>query len=276
MIQPLSLIDSIILFLHSPYLHEMFTVLRRIRKSLIESGSSRKYLLYAIGEIALVVIGILIALQINNWNEERKFTKTEAYTLNEILSNLEEDADQMKLIVERRNNAEKSSEKLVPSLSNGKDLTLDHSKDVSNILTFERFYPLSNAYEMMKSTGLKIKNENLRSEISRYYDFEQEKIKKSVMDIEDVVIRLLNTDNAIRSNIKYSTSGAGLESDIRFKDINDKVFHQYLLTELILFRDNNKATLQKAKDFLELNSALIQLVTKEINTPRLNTHNTQS
>jgi len=37
---------------------------------LIESGTTRKYLLYAFGEIALVVIGILIALQINNWPEE--------------------------------------------------------------------------------------------------------------------------------------------------------------------------------------------------------------
>tara|TARA_Y100000385_G_C13103870_1_gene646216 strand:+ start:4498 stop:4992 length:495 start_codon:yes stop_codon:yes gene_type:complete len=50
----------------------MLTFLRKIRKSLIESGSTRKDLIYAIGEIALVVIGILIALQINNWNESRK------------------------------------------------------------------------------------------------------------------------------------------------------------------------------------------------------------
>jgi len=49
----------------------MLTFLRKIRKSLIESGSTRKYVLYAIGETTLVVIGILIALQINNWNENR-------------------------------------------------------------------------------------------------------------------------------------------------------------------------------------------------------------
>ena len=50
----------------------MFTFLRKIRKSLIESGSTGKYLVYAVGEIALVVIGILIALQVNNWNENQK------------------------------------------------------------------------------------------------------------------------------------------------------------------------------------------------------------
>ena len=50
----------------------MLTFFRRIRQTFLESGSTRRYLLYAIGEIALVVIGILIALQINNWNEWRK------------------------------------------------------------------------------------------------------------------------------------------------------------------------------------------------------------
>jgi len=44
---------------------------------LIESGSAGKYILYAIGEIALVVIGILIALNINNWNEERREAEKE-------------------------------------------------------------------------------------------------------------------------------------------------------------------------------------------------------
>lgn len=50
----------------------MVTFLREIRHLLIESGSLRKYFFYAIGEIAMVVIGILIALQINNWNEWKK------------------------------------------------------------------------------------------------------------------------------------------------------------------------------------------------------------
>jgi len=50
----------------------MITLFRRLRQKLISSGSLTKYLLYALGEILLVVLGILIALQINNWNEHQK------------------------------------------------------------------------------------------------------------------------------------------------------------------------------------------------------------
>jgi len=57
---------------------------------LIESGSTRKYLLYAIGEISLVVIGILIALQINNWNEWRKDRILEQEILTDLLETTRE------------------------------------------------------------------------------------------------------------------------------------------------------------------------------------------
>lgn len=50
----------------------MIKFFRHIRQSMINQNRTKKYLLYAIGEIILVVIGILIALQINNWNEARK------------------------------------------------------------------------------------------------------------------------------------------------------------------------------------------------------------
>ena len=69
----------------------MLTFLRRIRQNLIKNGKSTKYLKYAIGEILLVVIGILIALQINNWNEQRKNRKTEKNLYKTLIQNLEND-----------------------------------------------------------------------------------------------------------------------------------------------------------------------------------------
>ncbi|MGW9684470.1 DUF6090 family protein [Flagellimonas sp. 2504JD1-5] len=50
----------------------MIKFFRRIRQRLLSENKFSKYLLYAIGEIVLVVIGILLALQVNNWNEQRK------------------------------------------------------------------------------------------------------------------------------------------------------------------------------------------------------------
>lgn len=52
----------------------MLEFFRKIRQQLLSENSFSKYLFYAIGEIILVVIGILLALQINNWNEDRKAT----------------------------------------------------------------------------------------------------------------------------------------------------------------------------------------------------------
>ncbi len=50
----------------------MIKFFRKIRQNMIKENKVSKYLLYAIGEIILVVIGILIALQVNTWNEYRK------------------------------------------------------------------------------------------------------------------------------------------------------------------------------------------------------------
>jgi len=66
-----------------------------MRKKLLSSGQARKYLLYAIGEIALVVIGILIALQINNWNERRKEAQLAGQYLLEIYRDIESLAAQL-------------------------------------------------------------------------------------------------------------------------------------------------------------------------------------
>lgn len=69
----------------------MIKFFRNIRKTLLMQNKMSKYLKYAIGEIVLVVIGILIALQINNWNEQRKEDKMGVQFLKGIQSDLEKD-----------------------------------------------------------------------------------------------------------------------------------------------------------------------------------------
>ena len=76
----------------------MLTLLRKIRRSVIDSATTKKlsspflrYSVYAIGEIVLVVIGILIALQINNWNIDRINRIQEKSYLKRIVKDLESD-----------------------------------------------------------------------------------------------------------------------------------------------------------------------------------------
>ena len=66
----------------------MIKFFRHIRKRLLSENRFNKYLLYAIGEIVLVVIGILIALQINNWNESRKLAQSGKEFIKEIYKEL--------------------------------------------------------------------------------------------------------------------------------------------------------------------------------------------
>ena len=81
----------------------MIGFFRKIRKQLADDNKPLKYLRYAIGEIVLVVIGILIALQINNWNEKQKLdAKTQDYYL-QLLDDLKND------IIFSKHNIEESS-----------------------------------------------------------------------------------------------------------------------------------------------------------------------
>ncbi|WP_157473012.1 DUF6090 family protein [Eudoraea adriatica] len=69
----------------------MIKFFRRIRYDLMEKNKTGKYFKYAIGEILLVVIGILIALSINNWNEKVKNMRIENNYLIRISKDLEND-----------------------------------------------------------------------------------------------------------------------------------------------------------------------------------------
>jgi hypothetical protein len=73
----------------------MINFIRKTRQQLLTQNKVSKYLLYAIGEILLVVIGILIALSINNWNERNKTRKLEKSTLLEISNALQSDLTQL-------------------------------------------------------------------------------------------------------------------------------------------------------------------------------------
>lgn len=64
-------------------------IFRKIRQNFLDEGKTNKYLKYAVGEILLVVLGILIALQVNNWNQKRISHNAEKKLYIKILSDLD-------------------------------------------------------------------------------------------------------------------------------------------------------------------------------------------
>ncbi|MFH4967310.1 DUF6090 family protein [Gaetbulibacter sp. M240] len=150
----------------------MIKFFRKIRQKMLTENKFNKYLLYAIGEIILVVIGILIALQINNWNEQRKVNTKEYLILNEFLNSINKDlkAYENGIIprIERKKSGLDSLQRYV-----------FHKKTINDLLFLDFYSYLSidtrlrfdnGPFEALKSTGLDvIRNDSLRKAINNAY-----------------------------------------------------------------------------------------------------------
>ncbi len=87
----------------------MIKLFRNIRKQLLAEGKTTRYIKYAIGEILLVVIGILIALQINTWNQNKENTKQENQILNQLLIEYTNNLNQLNSKIDIRQEILKST-----------------------------------------------------------------------------------------------------------------------------------------------------------------------
>ncbi|MBT8220052.1 MAG: hypothetical protein KJP00_09510 [Bacteroidia bacterium] len=164
----------------------MLTFLRRIRKSLIETGSTRKYILYAIGEILLVVIGILIALQINTWNEERKARIREVKLLKELKSNLLVNQHRLSQQIDEETTYFNSAKIIVNHL----DQQLPYHDSLATHFELSQLSAdivlTSSAYEAIKSLGFDIiSNDTLRSAIIDLFDTNYATMIRNTIGLED-------------------------------------------------------------------------------------------
>jgi hypothetical protein len=144
----------------------MSKIFRKIRYTFIEKGKTGKYLKYAIGEIILVVIGILIALQINNWNELRKIQKTEINTLKELKIALNISKVNLQQLVDNNSRWQSYNIKIKDYLENKKPY--DESLDICFGTYFwsGKTQLTTAAYSQLKNEGLDlITNQNLREGI---------------------------------------------------------------------------------------------------------------
>ena len=133
-----------------------------------------KYLKYAIGEIVLVMVGILLALQVNNWNESRKQNVTEKAFIAGIVNDLKQDKAYIELVIEIANKKQLAHEVF------SENLPLLYKTDKNGLDSLLRiyfvsqrtFYPIFGSYQSAISANeiSKFKNKDFTTAVTRLYN----------------------------------------------------------------------------------------------------------
>ena len=146
----------------------MIKFFRKIRQQLLTENKFSKYLLYAIGEIVLVVIGILIALQINNSNEDRKLRNQELHYLQNLKTDLNLNISELDKYISVRNSRIESANYVLEHFE-GKPLTdlNDFALHTTNIYVWQKFSQHDNTFQELIYSGklALISNDTIKNEL---------------------------------------------------------------------------------------------------------------
>ena len=151
----------------------------------MDGGSTSKYLLYAIGEVLLVMIGILLALQVNNWNEARKGRQVEINTLIELRDGIVDNTRQLKTRTENSVRDVQAIKYLIQHLQEKRP----YIDSLEELL----YYPYRGNAPFVSSAGMRlldsrgvdiISNTNLRREIVRYFEYNIEVLQRMAQSEE--------------------------------------------------------------------------------------------
>jgi len=154
----------------------MITLFRRIRQKLIDSGNMTKYLLYAVGEILLVVIGILIALQVNNWNENKNKEQLKDTILLKISNELRTDLSSIEMVREDLLLKDGNGIYLASFFNSGRSVTEFDEERLNRAFMetndVQEFTPLRLGYNELISSELlnRIINDSLKVLLFEHYE----------------------------------------------------------------------------------------------------------
>ena len=176
----------------------MIKFFQKIRQRLLSENKFSKYLIYAIGEIVLVVIGILIALSINEWNDKKKNTQSELIYYCRILEDIELDKQR---IVELKNESDYRiglSQKVLLELDGG---TKDKNYIINQFILATRseiYEPRNVTFKDLISSGnLKLLTDiSIKNSLIQYYselENKQSQLKQNRDEITKEVFELVNT-----------------------------------------------------------------------------------
>lgn len=209
----------------------MIKFFRNIRQNLLTENKFNKYLIYAIGEITLVSIGILIALGVNNWNESKKRTTEEQFILSGLVNDIDQDISNLKYLIELDSAYLIANKVLLDafkhdSIRENKDL-LKYNIVVASMVP--SFTASRTVFNQMESSGKinYIVNDSIRSEIQRYYDLLTE-----VMDYRQDNIKIIHELST--SALKYLDFNSSVQillpeyAQIELDDFDNSLFYEPL------------------------------------------------
>ena len=245
----------------------------QIRKQLAKENKFFQYSRYAIGEILLVVIGILIALQVNNWNTVRIDRLSEADYLRRLTNDLARDTLNYTWTSNSMVVKQEALGSLLGYLNRDQLKEVDSSNLIKNIylgrlLSFAQPDLITNTFEELKSTGnlKQIESTSLRTAITRYYSsrahqYQRIEKKRKGTGYGDEVDRFIPGFERLDTIITYRTDL------VSFKNILDHVstdaFRRYAVAELnfAIFMHNIQV------GGLEQSRELLKLIEDEMNQP---------
>lgn len=213
----------------------MIKFFRKIRYHLMETGKTSKYLKYAIGEIILVVIGILIALQINNWNEHRKALIDEKATIASLKLEFQKNLVNLQSNIQAINSFISAGNTLLEHT--GPEYEYGALKKFDSLINMTirmavwdpSLYTLSNIKNSGKLSNLS--NNNLKEQLIEWesfytnlldwYDFYISGGKKYFEYLEEnAIVRNINTNNEIQYDIsKFEGTNERLLRQVSFENI---------------------------------------------------------
>lgn len=152
----------------------MISFFRKIRQNLLQHNQVSRYLIYALGEIILVVIGILIALQVNNWKDERKEEKEILNYIQSIKKDIEADISLFDQIINSLNEQVISGNYIVPIMESENPIIQDsltfilrfNEMTTANIITKQ-----NTTWDYVNSSGLisRMVDPKLNELLQQYY-----------------------------------------------------------------------------------------------------------
>jgi len=246
----------------------MLTFLRKIRKSLVESGSTRKYLIYALGEILLVMIGILLALQVNNWNENRKARDTENQSLISLKEEFQKNHADLQEHILWKQEVKSEWNTFLRTVSN---MTLPVNKRAVRrpVASFANYNISNSTLQSLLATG---KIENLNNDSLKYFlstwpdvvnEYQQFQDMHSDFVIDELMhfeLNLFPDDSNSRYGYDNLFQSSGLRKEMLVKAYEDMNYQNILLRNFYWIN----IQLEKIEELEEKMDQIIHLLENEI------------